>query len=53
MNLLLTPVFAGLVMVGVGAWRAKRGDDLLRIDRFAYGYIFALAMAVIRYQFAG
>lgn len=53
LNLLFGPVLAGLVMVGVGAVRSRKGQSLLRIDRFAYGYIFALALAVVRFQFAG
>ena len=53
LNLLFGPVLAGLVMVGVGAVRSRKGQSLLRIDRFAYGYIFALALAVVRFQFSG
>jgi hypothetical protein len=52
LNLFLSPILAGLVMVCLGAWRARRGDGLLRIDRFAFGYIFALALALVRFQFA-
>lgn len=51
-SLVLTPVFAGLLMNAVGAWRKRRGDALLRIDRFAYGYLFALSVALIRFFFA-
>lgn len=51
-NLLLTPVAVGLLMCAVGAWRTRRGQPLLRIDRFAYGYLFALSLALIRYGFA-
>ena len=51
-NLLFTPVLAGLVMTLLGRWRAQRGDTVLRIDRFAYGYLFALAVAVVRFKFA-
>lgn len=51
-NLFLSPAVAGMAMVGLGAWRAKRGDDRLRIDRFAYGYAFAIALALVRFQFA-
>ena len=50
-NLVLTPVAAGFVMVAVGAWRRRRGQPLLRIDRFAYGYVFAIAMAAVRFAF--
>jgi hypothetical protein len=51
-NLLVTPVIAGLAMMAVGAWRSRRGDARLRIDRFAYGYLFALAVGLVRFHFA-
>ena len=53
LNLLLTPALAGAVMVAVGRWRARRGSAVLPIDRFAWGYLFALALAAVRFQFAG
>lgn len=52
-NLVVTPVLAGLAMTLMGRWRARRGDPVLRIDRFACGYLFALTVAVVRYNFAG
>jgi hypothetical protein len=52
-NLVLVPLIAGAAMVGLGAWRAKRGQSLVRLDRFVYGYLFALALAAVRFQFAG
>ncbi len=39
-------------MVALGARRAKRGEPLLRIDRFSYGYLFALSLALVRFNFA-
>lgn len=51
-NVVLTPIAVGAAMMVVGAWRSKRGDAQLRIDRFGYGYLFALAMALVRYHFA-
>lgn len=51
-NLLFTPVLAGFAMTLLGRWRARRGDMVLRIDRFAYGYLFALAVAIVRFKFA-
>jgi hypothetical protein len=51
-NLIVTPVVAGLCMTAIGAWRARRGDPVLRIDRFAYGYLFALSFALLRFWFA-
>jgi hypothetical protein len=52
-NLILTPVAVGLLMCLIGQWRVKRGQELLRIDRFAYGYVFALSFALVRFCFAG
>jgi hypothetical protein len=50
--LALTPIAAGLAMMLIGAWRQKRGQQVVELDRFAYGYIFALAAALVRYQWA-
>jgi hypothetical protein len=50
-GLLLTPVLAGFLMCLVGAWRARRGQAIVRLDRFAYGYTFALALALVRFAF--
>jgi hypothetical protein len=51
-NLIITPIAVGLLMGVMGAWRARRGEQLLRIDRFAYGYLFALCLALVRFSFA-
>jgi hypothetical protein len=48
----LAPVVAGGVMAVVGAWRVRRGDDALRLDSFTYGYLFALAFALVRFVWA-
>ena len=50
--LVVTPLAVGGIMVLMGAWRAKRGQPVLRIDRFSYGYLFALSLAFIRFHFA-
>ncbi len=52
-NVALSPIAAGLGMAALGAWREKRGQVVLRIDRFSYGYVFALAFGLIRFWFAG
>jgi hypothetical protein len=52
LNLIITPMLAGAAMALVGVWRRRRGQTLLRIDRFFYGYLFALAMALVRFKFA-
>jgi xanthine/uracil permease len=51
-SLAVGPVVGGLAMVALGAWRAKRGQDLVRLDRFLYGYLFAVAFTLVRFQFA-
>ena len=49
LNLVITPVACGFIMAKVGQVRERRGDKPMRIDTFIYGYLFALAMAVVRY----
>jgi hypothetical protein len=51
-NLVATPIAVGSVMSIMGAWRTRRGQQVLRIDRFAYGYLFALFLALVRFYFA-
>ncbi|OOW71183.1 hypothetical protein Xmlh_08960 [Xanthomonas axonopodis pv. melhusii] len=50
--LVIAPLVAGGLMAALGAWRARRGDPVFRIDRFSYGYLFALCFALMRYFFA-
>ena len=51
-NLIITPMAVGTCMAALGAWRVRRGDNTFRIDKFAYGYLFALSIAVIRFWWA-
>ena len=53
MNLLVTPVLAGLAMVALGKLRLARGQDTVMLDRFVYAYVFALGFAVLRFAFVG
>ena len=46
----LVPVLAGAAMTLLGAWRRSRDQEPIRIDRFFFGYLFALAMAFVRYH---
>jgi len=48
-NLVITPVMAGLTMSAVGRWLEKKGKTRLRLDSFAYGFLFAFAMALVRF----
>jgi hypothetical protein len=49
LNLIITPVVCGFIMAKVGQLRERRGNRPLRIDTFMYGYLFALAMAAVRF----
>lgn len=51
-NLVFTPIVVGLLMAALGAWRAWHGQIILRIDRFSYGFLFALSLALVRFGFA-
>lgn len=48
-NLVLTPILAGLIMSYLGARRRKREKQTIRLETFSYGFVFALAMAIIRF----
>jgi hypothetical protein len=49
LNLLAVPLAAGGIMSAIGAWRRHRDMRVIRLDSFAYGYCFALSMAVVRF----
>jgi hypothetical protein len=48
-NLFLTPICAGMLMASVGGWRRRHNQEVIRLDTFAYGFCFALSMAIIRF----
>ena len=50
LNLAVTPLAAGLMMERLGAWREKRNEATIRLDTFAYGFVFALTMALVRFN---
>lgn len=52
LNLIATPVAVGAIMALLGTWRARRGQPVLRLDRFACGYVFALSLALVRFGWA-
>jgi hypothetical protein len=51
-NLFVTPVLLGAAMMLVGKVREKKGQDLVRLDRFGYAFVFAFAMALVRFVWA-
>ena len=50
-SLLITPVVSGLAMGALGRWREGRGETVLRLDSFVYGFVFAFAMALVRFVY--
>lgn len=52
LNLLVTPFAVGATMGLMGQWRAKKGLRVLRMDRFACGYLMALSLGLVRYFWA-
>jgi hypothetical protein len=48
LNLIISPAIAGLSMAAIGSWRKKKGQDILRIDTFIYGALFAFGLAIVR-----
>lgn len=51
LNLIMTPLLAGAVMSFMGWWRRKYDQEIIRLDKFLYGYAFALSMAIVRFLF--
>lgn len=50
-GLLISPLLAGFVMSAIGSMRQRRGQSLIRLDSFSYGFIFAFGMSLIRFLF--
>ena len=48
-NLLVMPLIAGLVMSAIGRFRRRQGQELIRLDTFAYGAVFAFGMSLVRF----
>jgi len=48
-NLIVAPIVIGAVMAMIGKIRGKRGQNLVRLDRFGYAFIFAFLMALVRF----
>jgi hypothetical protein len=52
-NLLATPLAIAGLMTLVGRVRLGKGQALVRLDRFGYAFVFAFAMALVRFVWAG
>jgi hypothetical protein len=51
LSLIAIPVMAALAMVGLGQLRRWQGRSLVRLDTFAYAFVFAFGMAAARLAF--
>lgn len=49
LNLFVTPMASGYIMAVLGKMREKKGLELIRMDKFAYGFAFAFSMALVRF----
>jgi hypothetical protein len=52
LNLIATPLLAGVCMAIIGALLKRRGRTTLRIESFGYGFAFAFALNLVRFFFA-
>jgi hypothetical protein len=52
LNLAATPIALGLIFEVMGRWRSNHEKPRYAVDRFSYGFTFALTMGLIRYFFA-
>ena len=49
LSLAAVPAASGMAMSLVGRLRRRQGKELIRLDSFMYGFVFALAMTLIRF----
>lgn len=49
LTLILVPLLTGLAFAALGAWRRRRGHEPDRLERFVYAWLFAVALALVRF----
>ena len=52
LNLAITPIVLGFIFETLGRWKTNNDKTRYAVDRFSYGFTFALTMGLIRYFFA-
>ena len=50
-SLVITPVLGGLVMSYIAWLRVRTWDWTIRLETFAYGFVFAFVMTLLRLKF--
>jgi hypothetical protein len=51
-NVIGTPVLVSACMLVIGNWRAAKGREPVKLDRFSNAFCFAFAMALVRFAYA-
>jgi hypothetical protein len=51
-SLVISPVLVGLMMWATGAFLRRRNVKTTRLENFAYGFVFAFGLALVRFLFA-
>jgi hypothetical protein len=51
-SLIISPIIAGALLSWTGALLRNRGKKAMQIESFGYGFVFALAIALVRFFFA-
>jgi hypothetical protein len=51
-NMAITPLIVAELMTTIGRMRIRKGQTTIRLDTFSCAYIFALAMALVRFGWA-
>jgi hypothetical protein len=49
LSVILSPLITGIVMSQAGRILRSKGRKTTRIESFSYGYVFALAMSIVRF----
>lgn len=51
-SLVITPILGGVLMSYIAWFRVRTWDWTIRFETFAYGFLFAFAMTLLRFYFA-
>jgi len=52
LNIIITSILLGWLMVWIGRRRAAKGQPVVLLHQFIYGFSFALSMGLVSYFFA-
>ncbi len=49
-GLVAIPLMSAVAMSLIGRWREGKGQNLVKLDRFGYAFVFAFAMTLVRFR---